>query len=400
MKADPGLSDANETDQRVEGLTVYQAGGSVRDRLLGLVPGDRDFVVVGAGPEELVRRGFRPVGRDFPVFLHPETGEEYALARTERKQGRGYQGFVFQTGPEVTLEQDLARRDLTINAMAVASDGQLVDPYNGRLDLQAGCLRHITDAFREDPVRVLRLARFATRFEEFEIAAKTLNLCRGMVENKEVSHLVPERVWQEMSRALMYLRPSRFFDVLHEIGALGIILPEIEAVFADQTQARYRFRALDVAAELNANLPVRFAVLVCGIKNAPAAIDELAKRLRVPGDCRKMACLLSDLRDDVVAVFERDASQVVQVLRRLDVFRKPDRLSDLLLACLAGERARGQTTNQPWTQAELWHKAAEAARSVDGGALHRSGLRGRDVAEAMQSEQIRRISAVLDEHRP
>jgi len=391
------LSDSTETDQRVEGLTVYQVGGSVRDRLLGLVPGNRDFVVVGASPEELARRGFRPVGRDFPVFLHPDTGEEYALARTECKQGRGYQGFVFQTGPEVTLEQDLARRDLTINAMAVGSDGQLVDPYNGRLDLQAGCLRHITDAFREDPVRVLRLARFATRFEKFEIAAKTLNLCRGMVENKEVSHLVPERVWQEMSRALMHRRPSRFFDVLREVGALGVVLPEIDALFQNPAEARKGFRALDIAADFGADLPVRFGVVVSRIKDSPAAIDTLAQRLRVPKDCWQMASLISLLKEDIESVLQLEASDVLQVLRRLDVFRKPGRMTDMLLACHADKLAGCYGSNDPWPQAEIWRGVTAAAQSVDGGALHRRGLRGRDVADALQRERIENIAAVLDD---
>jgi len=376
---------------------VYQVGGSVRDRLLGLVPGDRDFVVVGAGPQELVRRGFRAVGRDFPVFLHPDTGEEYALARTERKQGRGYQGFVFHTGSEVTLEQDLARRDLTINAMALAPDGQLVDPYNGRLDLQAGCLRHITDAFREDPVRILRLARFATRFEAFEIAAKTLNLCREMVENQEVSHLVPERVWQEMSRAMMHQRPSRFFDVLREVGALGVVLPEIDALFQDPVEARKQFRALDIAADLNADLPVRFGVLVSRVTGAPSAIEQLAERLRVPRDCRQMACLVSALKEDIEAVFQLDAPDVLNVLRRLDVFRKPGRMADMLLACRADKLAGCDRSDDPWPQAEIWRGVTAAARSADGGALHRAGLRGRELADALQSERIERIAAVLED---
>ncbi|MFP4208883.1 MAG: multifunctional CCA addition/repair protein [Wenzhouxiangella sp.] len=376
-------------------MTVYQVGGSVRDRLLGLEPGDRDFVVVGAGPEAMAARGFRAVGKDFPVFLHPQTGEEYALARTERKQGHGYRGFVFRTGPEVSLEEDLARRDLTINAMALTTDGRLVDPFNGRLDLQAGCLRHVSDAFREDPVRILRLARFATRFANFEIAAKTLALCREMVASGEVGHLVAERVWQEMSRALMHDHPSRFIDVLREVGALAVILPEINVLFEVPARARRRLRALDLAARLGGGLTVRFAALVCAIDGSPGLIEALSRRLRVPATCRELAQLVGTLRSRAHRVAELEPETCLEVLTRLDVFRRPARLDDFLLACQADFAAESKRDQPSYPQALVWRRAAAAARAVDGGALARTGLAGEQVAEALRRARITRIAAAL-----
>ncbi|MFW5815818.1 MAG: multifunctional CCA tRNA nucleotidyl transferase/2'3'-cyclic phosphodiesterase/2'nucleotidase/phosphatase [Wenzhouxiangella sp.] len=372
-------------------MQVYQVGGSVRDRLLGLPAGDRDFVVVGAGPEELVRRGFRPVGQDFPVFLHPVTGEEYALARTERKQGHGYRGFVFRTGPEVSLEQDLARRDLTINAMALDPDGCLIDPFHGRLDLQAGRLRHISDAFREDPVRILRLARFATRFAAFEIAPRTLELCRDMVKSGEVEHLVPERVWQEMSRALLHDAPSRFVEVLRETGALALILPEVAAVLERPDQGWGTLLALDQAAQLGADLAVRFALLVRDTGDG-GSIEALSRRLRVPTDCREMAELVGTLCAKAHSVEQMEPEEVLQVLERLDVFRRPQRLSRFLLACEAADRASRAGPRRPYRQAELWRKAAVAARSVDGGALARQGLQGGKIAAALRQQRLARIA--------
>lgn len=367
----------------------------MRDRLLGLPAGDRDFVVVGVGPHELEGRGFRPVGRDFPVFLHPETGEEYALARTERKQGRGYRGFVFRTGSGVSLEEDLARRDLTINAMALAQDGRLIDPFNGRLDLQAGRLRHVSEAFREDPVRILRLARFATRFGHFEIAPRTLELCREMVASGEVEHLVAERVWREMSRALMHESPSRFIDVLDEVGALAFILPEVDALFDEAGTGRRVLRVLDRAAELGAELPVRFAVLVGGTAEAGGSIRILCQRLRVPAACRELAEAFGQLRSKAHEVARLDAERVLSVLGQLDVFRRPERLESFLLACEADFTAGSDPQASSYPQAEIWRRAAAEAGAVDGGALARTGLRGQDMAEALRRARMARIADVL-----
>lgn len=382
-------------DRYLQGLQVYQVGGSVRDRLLGLPAGDRDFVVVGVGPEEMVRRGFRPVGQDFPVFLHPDSGEEYALARTERKQGHGYRGFVFRTGPEVSLEEDLARRDLTINAMALDSHGCLIDPFHGRLDLQAGRLRHISDAFREDPVRILRLARFATRFSGFEIAPRTLELCRAMVQSGEVEHLVPERVWQEMSRALLHDAPSRFVEVLRETGALAVILPEVDAVLKRPDKGWGTLLALDQAAQLGADLAVRFALLVRGVEDDGGAIEALSRRLRVPSDCREMAELVGALGTQAHAVAQLVPDEILQVLERLDVFRRPQRLARFLLACEADYRASRPGPDTPYRQAEVWRKAAAAARAVDGGSLARQGLEGSEIATALRQQRLAQIAELV-----
>ena len=410
-----------DSDPRLSGLSVYQVGGSVRDRLLGLPAGDRDFVIVGSTPEALQQRGFRPVGRDFPVFLHPETGEEFALARTERKQGRGYRGFVFQTGPEVTLEQDLIRRDLTINAIAVSPEGQLVDPFNGVGDLKAGLLRHVSDAFREDPVRILRLARFATRFADFEIADHTLALCREMVDDGEVAHLVPERVWQEMSRALMHERPSRFVRVLRETGALAVILPELDALFGVPQPARYHpeidtgrhvLMVLDQAAALGGDLPVRFAALVHDLGKALTPEDQLpahhghekrglvpiravCERLRVPNDCRELALLVGELHLKIHQVVQMRAAKVLDLLERIDAFRRPERLRSVLLACRADYTGRAGRTETAYPQADLLQRAAEAAGEVEGRELAAQGLVGAEIAHALRQARIERIRDVL-----
>ncbi|MBX9810274.1 MAG: multifunctional CCA tRNA nucleotidyl transferase/2'3'-cyclic phosphodiesterase/2'nucleotidase/phosphatase, partial [Burkholderiales bacterium] len=260
-------------------MKIYSVGGAVRDELLGLPVADRDYVVVGATPEEMVRRGFRPVGKDFPVFLHPRTHEEYALARTERKVARGYHGFEFCSAPGVTLEQDLARRDLTINAIAKDEDGRIIDPFGGAADLKAGLLRHVSPAFAEDPVRILRVARFAARFG-FAIAPETLALMRQMVEAGEADALVAERVWQEVARGLMEKKPSRMFEVLRECGALARVMPEIDAVLASGGQGEEALRVLDAAAEAGGPLEMRFAALVRTLD--PLAVEALADRLRAP----------------------------------------------------------------------------------------------------------------------
>src|SRR4051812_10948724 len=260
-------------------MQTYIVGGAVRDALLGLPAGDRDWVVVGASPQQLIASGFLPVGKDFPVFLHPQTREEYALARTERKTAAGYHGFVFHAEPSVTLEQDLARRDLTINAMAQDPQGRIIDPFGGQHDLKARVLRHVTDAFREDPVRILRLARFAARFSTFNVAPETLQLMRGMVDAGEVDALVAERVWQELARGLMERNPARMFEVLRECGALARLLPEIDTRW-DAALAR----VLGEAARRDAPLPVRFA---CAVHRLGNELRGVCERLRVPTECRE-----------------------------------------------------------------------------------------------------------------
>ncbi len=403
-----------------EGLTVYQVGGSVRDQLLGSPSPDRDFVVVGAEPGTMIDRGFRPVGRDFPVFLHPHTHEEYALARTERKSGHGYRGFVFHAGPEVTLEEDLARRDLTVNAMALDAQGHLIDPFGGRLDLARRRLRHVSDAFVEDPVRVLRLARFATRFSDFSVAPTTLDLCRTMVASGELDHLVPERVWQETRKALMHGQPSRYFDVLREVGAMAVIFPEIEALFGVPQTARYHpeidagrhtMMVIDRAAELDAPLEVRFACLVHDLGKAltppeewPAhrgheqrglvPIEAMSERLAVARDCRDLARRVGAFHLRAHRALELKASTVLDLLARLDAFRKPDGFERFLLACQADRQGRLGQREAAYPQADYLRACFKAAQGVTAGPFVEGGMQGAAIAEAMNDERRRRIDRV------
>ncbi|OZI72097.1 CCA tRNA nucleotidyltransferase [Bordetella genomosp. 12] len=334
-------------DPAVAGLRVYIVGGAVRDALLGLPAGDRDWVVVGATPEEMARRGFIPVGGDFPVFLHPASKEEYALARTERKSGRGYKGFTFYTGADVSLEQDLRRRDFTVNAMARTPQGELIDPLDGQADLRARCFRHVGAAFAEDPVRILRLGRFSARFTDFSVAAETQALCRKMVEDGEVDALVPERVWKELSRGLMEARPSRMLQVWDACGALARVMPQLhqwQAVAED----------LDAAARRGLALPGRYALLV---RLSPER-DALAARLRVPAECADQARLLPVLLQALPASL---AAQRLDAIERCDGLRKPDRFAALIEA--AGVVAQ--------IDAGLWARALSAVRGVDAGAIAR-----------------------------
>ncbi len=407
-------------DPLLEGLEVYQVGGAVRDQLIGLPAPDRDFVVVGTSPEEMVRRGFRPVGRDFPVFLHPATHEEYALARTERKSGRGYHGFVFHTGADVTLEQDLARRDLTVNAMALAPDGALIDPFHGRMDLQQEVLRHVSPAFREDPVRILRLARFATRFPGFSIAEKTKALCRQMVAEGEVDHLVPERVWQEMQRALMHDQPSRFFEVLRSVGALAVILPEVDALFGvpqppkyhpEIDSGRHTLMVLDQAARLKAPLAVRFACLVHDLgkaltpqdewpshrgheKRGLKPIAEVCQRLAVPNACRDLAMKVGEFHLHCHRALNLKAATVERLFSQLDAWRRPECLQEFILACKADQRGRLGLEDDPYPQADFLGLAHAAAADVSARRFVAEGLTGPAIAEAMRRERIKQIAQI------
>ncbi len=351
-------------------MQIYMVGGAVRDKLLGRPVNDHDWVVVGATPEQMLAQGYLPVGRDFPVFLHPETREEYALARTERKSGRGYRGFVVQSSPDVTLEEDLSRRDLTINSIASSTDEsgatRLFDPYHGEKDLHERVLRHVTDAFREDPVRILRVARFAARFTDFTVAPETMQLMREMVEHGEVDHLVPERVWQELARGLMEEKPSRMFEVLRECGALQVLLPEVARLWGVPQRADYHpevdtgvhlMMVLDMAARLSAPLTVRFACLAhdLGKGTTPADVlprhidhetrsaellKDVAERLRVPVDCRETADVVAREHGHIHRSQDLSAAALVRLLERCDAIRKPERFAEILLACECDARGR------------------------------------------------------------
>ena len=351
---------------RIPGARVYMVGGAVRDNLLSVPVQDHDWVVVGATPDMMVQQGYLPVGKDFPVFLHPSTHEEHALARTERKTARGYKGFAVYSSPDVTLEQDLARRDLTINAIALDEDGELVDPYYGQRDLQHKVLRHVTEAFAEDPVRILRVARFAARFSDFTVAPETLELMSTMVHNGEVDHLVAERVWQELSRGLMEQRPSRMFEVLRACGALARILPEVHALWGVPQRAEshpevdtgeHLMLVLDMAARLQAPLTVRYACLCHDLGKATTSPDDLprhpghelrsvdllramSQRLRVPTHCRELAEVVAREHGVIHGSLSLSAEETVLLLERCDAFRQPKRFEEVLLACECDFRGR------------------------------------------------------------
>lgn len=366
-------------DPASEGLDVYVVGGAVRDALLGLPAGDRDWVVVGATPEDMAKRGFIPVGGDFPVFLHPRTKEEYALARTERKSGRGYKGFTFYTGTDVTLSDDLKRRDLTVNAIAQAPDGSLIDPLDGQADIQAKVLRHVGQAFVEDPVRLLRLARFAARFHDFSIAPETLALARQLVTDGEVDALVPERVWREMVKGLAAEQPGRMFDVLRETGALERVLPGL--VFSAKVAAQ-----LACASGAGLGLPSCFALL-CRLSPEP---EQIGKRLRAPTDCQDYARLLPVVLAGVAAADQvgHDARPAawLDLIERCDALRKPERFLELVAAgqCVpfneggAGEAGNDADRSRQDRQdrqaadsgtAAAWKIRVTAVRSIDAGAI-------------------------------
>ena len=367
-------------------MQTYIVGGAVRDALLGLPVNDRDWVVVGASPQQLIASGFLPVGKDFPVFLHPETREEYALARTERKTAAGYHGFVFHAEPNVTLEQDLARRDLTINAMAQDTHGAIIDPYGGQHDLKARVLRHVTDAFREDPVRILRLARFAARFSGFGVAKETLQLMREMVDAGEVDALVAERVWQELARGLMENKPSRMFDVLRECHALAKLLPEIDRIWGASQS-----RVVDESAKVDAPLPVRFACLTHAL---PAELRGLCERLRVPTECRELAEVVAREHRNVDSSEDAGAGEVVRLLDRCDAWRKPQRFEQVLLAC------RCIACRDEYAPATHLMKALHAALGVAtheiAGAAQAKGIKGPKVGELIQQARIDAVAKSLD----
>ena len=404
-------------------MQAYVVGGAVRDELLGRPHADRDHVVVGATPEEMLRLGFRPVGKDFPVFLHPASGEEYALARTERKTGHGYHGFAFHAAPDVTLEQDLARRDLTINAMARGPDGALVDPFHGRRDLEAKILRHVGPAFAEDPVRILRLARFAARFTEFTVAEETLALMRGMVAAGEVDHLVAERVWQELARGLMEEKPSRMFEALRACGALARLLPEVDALFGVPQRAEYHpeidtgihtMMVVDTAAKNGLTLPARFAALTHDLGKATTPADvlprhighearserlvgELSARLRVPGDCRDLALLAARYHGDIHRAAELRPATIVTLLERTDALRRPERFAQLLEACRADYNGRLGWGERPYPSVGRLLAALAAARAVDAGAVAAACADKADIPARVHGARVAAVRAALEE---
>jgi tRNA nucleotidyltransferase (CCA-adding enzyme) len=404
------------------GPKIYCVGGAVRDRLLGLPVQDHDWVVVGGTPEYMVARGFQPVGKDFPVFLHPETHEEYALARTERKTAPGYKGFVIHAAPEVTLEQDLLRRDFTVNAIAEDADGKLTDPYGGEADLRAGTLRHVSAAFNEDPVRILRAARFVARFG-FSIAPETLALMRGMVENGEVDALVPERVWQELARGLMEKSPSRFFVTLRECGALARILPELDALFGVPQPLNYHpegdcgthtLLVLEDAARHGHALEMRFAALAhdLGKGNTPKDIlprhigheargadllRALCERLRVPGECRDLGLLAARYHGDIHRAHELRPDTIVRLFQRCDAWRRPERFAQLLQVCASDARGRTGHESDAYPQAEYLLSALHAAQAVDAGEIARQCEGNHLIAERVR---LARIVAVERAIRP
>ncbi|HZF23130.1 MAG TPA: multifunctional CCA addition/repair protein [Burkholderiales bacterium] len=401
-------------------MKIYAVGGAVRDRLLGREVADQDYVVVGATPEQMEQLGYRPVGKDFPVFLHPQTHEEYALARTERKTARGYKGFDVYAAPEVTLEQDLARRDLTINAIARDEKGNIIDPFHGVADLKAGILRHVSPAFVEDPVRVLRVARFAARFG-FTVAPETLELMREMVRNGEVDHLVAERAWLEISRGLMEATPSRMFLTLRECGALARILPEVDALFGVPQPPEHHpevdtgvhiMLALDYAAANKFPLPVRFAALThdLGKGVTPKALwpkhhghehksvelaGRLCQRLRAPNECRDLAVLVARYHGDAHRAEELRPATILKLLSATDVYRKPERFEEFVHACACDFHGRTGNERRPYPAADILRRAAAAARAVDAGAIALGvGDPGR-ISAAIEAARLKAVTEAL-----
>jgi tRNA nucleotidyltransferase (CCA-adding enzyme) len=431
-------------------MQIYLVGGAVRDALLGLPVHDHDWVVVGATPQQMIDRGYLPVGKDFPVFLHPTTKEEYALARTERKTAPGYQGFAVQAAPEVTLEEDLARRDLTINAIAQPERAEgtrdLIDPFNGQRDVQQRVLRHVTDAFREDPVRILRVARFAARFADFAIAPETMALMREMVAAGEVDALVAERVWQELSRGLMENTPSRMFDVLRGCGALARLLPEVDRLWGVPQRAEHHpeidtgvhlMMVLDMSARLHANLLVRVACLMHDLgkgttqwalhsssesrstedwrekmaadaelgrhigheQRSAKLLKEVCERLRVPVECRELADVVAREHGNIHRSGTLNATSVVRLLERCDAFRKPKRFEEVLLACACDARGRLGREEEAYPPQQRLLAALAAAQTVATNELaaqaQREGLKGPKIGELIQKARIEAVARAL-----
>lgn len=405
-------------------MKIYAVGGSVRDKLLGLPVQDRDYVVVGATPEEMQNAGFKPVGADFPVFLHPKTHDEYALARTERKSGHGYKGFTFHAAPDVTLEEDLARRDLTINAIAEDEDGTLIDPYDGAADLAAGLLRHVGPAFTEDPVRILRVARFAARFASrgFQVHADTRALMREMVAAGEVDHLVAERVWQELARGLMEAKPSAMFDVLRDCGALHRLLPEVDRLFGVPQSPKshpeidtgvHVMMVVDYAAMVGTPLPVRFAALSHDLgkgvtpeekwphhpkheEKSVELVDAIATRLRVSSDCADLARIVARWHGEAHAVRELSAERLLALLDGTDALRRPERFHAFVEACACDHHGRAGFSDKPYIQREGLLNALAAIQSLDYGMIATTAQSaGGNIAESIVAAKLEKLNSTL-----
>ncbi|MEE4184549.1 MAG: multifunctional CCA addition/repair protein [Gammaproteobacteria bacterium] len=400
-------------------METYLVGGAVRDALLGRAVKERDWVVVGATATEMEAAGFRRVGKDFPVFLHPETGEEYALARTERKTGAGYHGFDVYAGADVPLEDDLQRRDLTVNAIAQTTTGELIDPWGGQADIAARRLRHVSAAFREDPLRVLRTARFAASLATygFTIAADTRELMAAMVSDGELRALVPERVWKEIAKALCTERPDLFVAALRDCGALAQVLPEVDQLFGVPQPAQWHpeidtgehvLLTLRAAAKLTASLPVRFAALVHDLgkgatppaewpahrgheQRGLALIRTLCQRLAVPNDCRDMALQVAQFHTHVHRAAELRPATLLKVLEAVDAFRRPERFEEFLLGCEADARGRAGLDDRPYPQAALFRSACAAAKAVTTEPLVEAGLQGPAFGDALRKARVSAI---------
>lgn len=409
-------------------MEVYLVGGAVRDEQLGLPVEERDWCVVGATPDDLLSLGYKPVGSDFPVFLHPQTNEEYALARTERKTGPGYHGFAFHASPEVTIEEDLKRRDLTINAMAKDADGTLIDPWHGQQDIESRTLRHVSDAFAEDPLRILRVAKFAARFQAigFRIAEETMQLMKSMVENGEADALVPERVWKETAAAMAGPDPQVYFQVLRDCGALGSVFPEIDALFGVPQPEKWHpeidcgihaLMVLEQAARLSGDPEIRFAALVHDLGKAATPqeilpkhtghearsvelVNSMSRRLQVPGSFRELAVLAAEFHAHTHRAFELRPSTLLKVLNRVDVFRRPERFEKFLLVCEADSRGRSGFENRPYPQAAYIRAVAQAALDADISDLTQGELSGEDIGREIDERRRRAVAGVRKDQEP
>ena len=402
-------------------MQVYLVGGAVRDERLGLPVKERDWCVVGASPNELTDKGFKQVGKDFPVFLHPETNEEYALARTERKTAAGYHGFAFDTSPDVTIEEDLSRRDLTINALAVDESGNLIDPFGGVQDLEKRLIRHVSDAFIEDPVRILRAAKFAARFAHlgFRIAPQTRDLMRQMVTNGEADALVPDRVWKETESALVGPNPRLYFEALRACGALRIIFPEIDALFGVPQPAKWHpeidagvhtMMVVEQSGKLSADLEVRFAALVHDLGKATTRLSDLpshpgheqrgkklikdiAGRLPVPRACRDLGLLVAEFHTHCHRAFELRDDTAVKLFENTDAFRRPERFEQFLISCEADARGRTGFERRDYPQSAHLREVYAAAAAVDAGSIA-SESDGKKIPEAIRKARIRAVGEI------
>ena len=409
-------------------MQIYKVGGAVRDQLLNLPVTEIDWVVVGGTAQALTKQGFKPVGSDFPVFLHPKTGEEYALARTERKSGHGYGGFVFHASPDVTLEQDLLRRDLTINAMALAEDGCVIDPYHGQRDLELKLLRHVSPAFAEDPLRVLRVARFAARYAAlgFTVAPETLALMADLVEQGELEHLTPERVWKEMSRALMESHPEVFFQVLRECGALNVLMPELNCLFGVPQRAEYHpevdtgihtLCVLEQSAVHQQPLVVRWACLLHDLGKGLTPVSEwprhiahetrglpaiknVCARFKVPREAQELALLVGEYHTHAHRALELRADTLLKLMQRFDVLRRPERFEHFLSACEMDARGRWGFEKRHYPQADYLRSAANSFRSVESTSLIAAGLEGAALGKALVKARLKALIDHQKTYRP